>query len=157
MITSFKKISDRMNTLCMVIASGFLIILAVSCIIQVFGRYVFNASLTWPEELSRYSFVWSVMIGATILVKKKTHVAIDLLVKNLSGKKRHIHMIIISILITSTSLVLLVTGTSIVTAVYSQNSPAIEVSMSYAYAAIPIAALVMCIHCVNELVTDPRD
>ena len=38
-----------------------LILLAIiSCVmmIQIIMRYVFNSSLTWAEELCRYSFIW---------------------------------------------------------------------------------------------------
>src|SRR5690625_7497875 len=43
-------------------------------------RYVFNNSLTWSEELSRYAFVWFVYASASYAVKYQRHVKFNFLV-----------------------------------------------------------------------------
>jgi len=47
--------------------------------IQVIMRYIFKASLTWSEEVSRYLFVWMVFIGMSYGIKNGTHMRIDML------------------------------------------------------------------------------
>ncbi len=44
--------------------------------LQVFMRFVFSSSLAWTEELSRYSFIWSVYMGGVLAVKHSQHVRI---------------------------------------------------------------------------------
>lgn len=44
--------------------------------LQVFMRFVLSSSLAWTEELSRYSFIWSVYMGGVLAVKHSQHVRI---------------------------------------------------------------------------------
>jgi TRAP-type C4-dicarboxylate transport system permease small subunit len=46
---------------------------------QVFCRYVLNAPLRWPEELSRMLFVWLTYCGALVVPSQRIHVAVDAL------------------------------------------------------------------------------
>ena len=43
-------------------------------LLQVIMRYVFNNSLSWPEELSRILFVWFTFIGLSYATAKQSHV-----------------------------------------------------------------------------------
>ena len=45
--------------------------------IQVVSRYVFNASLTWSEELTRYLFVWSGFLSLPYTIKAGITLKID--------------------------------------------------------------------------------
>lgn len=46
---------------------------------QVVARYVFNAPLTWSEELSRYLFVWLSFLGAWFAWARREHIGIEAL------------------------------------------------------------------------------
>src|SRR5699024_12344791 len=57
-----------------------LLIFSVLCIVQVVMRYIFNESLTWSEELSRYAFVWFVYTSAAYAVRYQRHVKFSFLI-----------------------------------------------------------------------------
>jgi len=57
--------------------SAFLMTLMVFCLgAQVFFRFILNASLTWSEELSRFTFVWLVYMGALLGTKERIHIRV---------------------------------------------------------------------------------
>ena len=62
----------------------FLMLTMVTIIfIQVIARYIVHNSLTWSEEIGRYTFVWITFFGTALAVKERSHVALDILIKKL--------------------------------------------------------------------------
>lgn len=54
-----------------------LIGISVIVIAQVFARYLFNNSLTWSDELTRYFLVWSAFLSVSYCVRKRISIKID--------------------------------------------------------------------------------
>ncbi|MDJ0951523.1 MAG: TRAP transporter small permease [Alphaproteobacteria bacterium] len=50
----------------------------VTCV-QVVLRYVFNSSIDWAEEFTRYAIIWMSMVGAGMGVRYGKHISVDLL------------------------------------------------------------------------------
>jgi len=53
--------------------------LAGTVFLQFFTRYALNDSAGWTEEIARYLLIATVFIGATIGVRKNSHVQVDFL------------------------------------------------------------------------------
>ncbi len=50
----------------------------VACLmLQVGMRWATGAGMAWTEELSRYSFLWAVFVGAALVAKHNSHVRIS--------------------------------------------------------------------------------
>lgn len=47
--------------------------------IQVFMRYVLAKSLPWPEELTRYLFIWFVFLGISYGIRYNIHIKVDII------------------------------------------------------------------------------
>ncbi len=60
---------------------GFAMLLIMSIVIglQVFMRYVLNNSLTWPEEMTRYCYLWCSMFAIVIAEQQNVHLKIDVI------------------------------------------------------------------------------
>ncbi len=52
--------------------------------INVVARYFFSYSFSWAEEVAKYVMVWVAMFGASLCIRKGTHVRIDTIEKLLS-------------------------------------------------------------------------
>ncbi len=46
--------------------------------LQVFMRYVMNSSLSWPEELTRYMFIWFVFLGISYGIRYDIHIRVNI-------------------------------------------------------------------------------
>ena len=62
-----------------VLMSIFLVMIIVMMTAQVIMRYVFNNALSFPEEVSRYSFIWMCYLGVSYAVKKGGILKVDIL------------------------------------------------------------------------------
>jgi len=56
------------------LASFFLLVFSTLTFVQVIMRRVFENSLIWSEEMSRYAFIWFVYMAASYAVKYQRHV-----------------------------------------------------------------------------------
>jgi TRAP-type C4-dicarboxylate transport system permease small subunit len=64
----------------------FLIMMVIVMGIQVIARYVFSASLSWSEELTRYLFVCSGFLSASYCIKHNLSIKITQLIELLPEK-----------------------------------------------------------------------
>lgn len=75
--------------------------------VQVVMRYVFSTGFTWSLEATTYMFGWMVLLGMSYGVKVGSHIGVDVLVKALPERGRHIAGIIASALCIVYALILL--------------------------------------------------
>ena len=61
----------------LLVASVAILIIPVS--LQIFSRYTaLIPSYIWTEEMARFCFIWSIMLGAIIGIREGTHFVVDL-------------------------------------------------------------------------------
>jgi TRAP-type C4-dicarboxylate transport system permease small subunit len=60
------------------IAFGLFWTLAVTVFYQFFTRYAMNDSASWTEEIARYLLICTVFVGASVSVRKNTHIHVDI-------------------------------------------------------------------------------
>ena len=119
--------------------------LALIGFIQVFGRYVFNYSFTWFEELGRYLGVFVAFLGGGIGVKTGSHFTMDLIVSHLKRPWEQILRCTTSVLSGLFFVVVAWYSWKIVIRMYGYEttSPAMQMPMYLAYLPIPFFSMVM--------------
>ena len=60
------------------IAFGLFWVLAATVFYQFFTRYALNDSASWTEEIARYLLICTVFVGASVSVRKNTHIHVDI-------------------------------------------------------------------------------
>ena len=92
------------------VAAGILAIAGIGIIIplQVFCRYILNAPLIWPEDIGIGLMVWSGFLGAAVLYKRKSHVAIEFIANYFPKKMSPLVSLAIDLMIAFLSLLIMI-------------------------------------------------
>ena len=56
------------------------VVIAVIMMIQVFCRYVLNASLSWSEELCIFMLIWMGLLSSSYCIRKRTSIKVEMIV-----------------------------------------------------------------------------
>lgn len=129
-----------------------LAVMFVLTTLQVILRYVFNSALSWSEELVRFIFVWATFLGAAIGVKEHIHIGVDAVVNLFPSRLRRCADTLVYLIILIFGIVLIAAGLPVVTLTHGQRSPALEMPMSYVYAAIPAAGVLVIFYAIGQIV-----
>ncbi|MCG8484053.1 MAG: TRAP transporter small permease [Clostridia bacterium] len=138
------------NFLIMVVLATMGIVLAY----QVFMRYVVNQPVIWSEELARYLFVWFTYIGASYGVKRKAHIRLEFLHKQLSKKAQAIINILSNLLMIVVFLYLVPPGIDAVKYQHQLLSSAMEIPLSLIFIAVPIGLMIVSIRLLMDMIEE---
>jgi len=75
--SAFLRTIAGIRAVARVVVIACFIYMTFAVLAQVFGRYVFNYSISWSEETARFAQIWVVLIGAGIAMQRGMHVAVD--------------------------------------------------------------------------------
>lgn len=121
-------------------------LLATMCVLigwQIFARFVVGEALDFSEEASRFIMVWLVLLGAAYAAKDHRLIRVDALERSLTLKPRSAVMLTAWIASIVFYLMLIWFGISMAGGVSYQLSPATEISMTWAMAALPVGGALM--------------
>lgn len=138
-------------------AAALILIVSVMTLVvflQVVFRYVLGRPLDWSEEMARYLFVWLSVLGAALAVQKGGHFGLDFFRRLLPGPGRRFIRILVDFLMAVVVLIILFQGITLVQMTRLQESPAMSISMAWAYAALPTGAGLMALHLLLALIKD---
>ena len=107
----------------------------------VFFRYVLEAPLPWSEELARYLMVWGASLGASVAFEQGSHVAVTVLLDKFPGTAGKILTWVAHIVIIVFMTIVVKEGFVLAHELKIQESPAMELPMTWPYLAIPIGCL----------------
>ena len=114
-------------------------ILVVPVSLQIISRYTqLIPPYIWTEELSRFLFIWMVMLGAMIGVREGTHFEVDVW-PELGPRGNALLRIVSHVFVLLFALVFLYWGTRFVRFGWDQTSELAELPMIYIFLAWPIA------------------
>lgn len=125
------------------------IALAVMAVIlgwNVAGRYLTGNSLTWADEVARYSMIWLTFLGSGLALRHGAHAAIANAQEALPTRGQHILRGIILLILFCFFAFMVWVGLDYMNRMAVQKSAALRVPMYWIYAAMPVGFLLMIIH-----------
>lgn len=103
-----KKVVVSINNIFKLIMALSLGLMASLIFLNVILRYVFNSGLIWSEEISRYLFLWMIVIGIVIGVKENSHFEVDIVTSMVPKKAQKILYVISNLIVLSISILIII-------------------------------------------------
>lgn len=109
--------------------------------LQVFSRFLLPKTPSWTEEMARFFFVYSILFGAPLALKKGDYVRVDLLTNLLPEKIQNIIDGVIYLVLTVFFIIIAVKGYVFASLGVRQYSPAMGLPMFIPYMSIGISSI----------------
>lgn len=133
-----------------IISCLFFTIMCISVALGIFARF-FELSLVWTDELARYTFIWSVMLGTVVVFKHKKHIVIDFL-GNLFPKAVNTTLqVLIRVGLLYLFYVLLRYGWILTLQTWNVPTTSLEIPTGLVYLSVPLASSLLIMYTLIEL------
>ncbi len=148
-MTIREKIDKAIEFFLIVIMS----ILVLDVLWQVFSRYVLASPSSFTDELAGFLLIWVGLLGAAYVAGKNEHLAIDLMLQKMKGKKKRNLQIIINLIVGIFAVFVMVFGG--VWLVYTRfilsvKSAALALPLGYVYLIVPVSGLLILYYIIDN-------
>lgn len=136
-----KAIDNTESILCQCILSFFVVIL----FLQIMLRMCFDYVIPWSEEISRFTFVWFVFLGAAYAARLSAHNRVLIQFKLFPPIVQDICTLLADVIWIAFNVVMIVKSIEVIKELteFTYNSPALGWSMAYVYWIFPISFSLM--------------
>ena len=147
------KVFDSFGKYVLVLA---VLAILVTCTAQVIARFVFNSSIRWSNEISRYLLCYITFVGAFVLVREKKFITVDVLETKISSQARPYYEVVMELLMISYAIVLVIYGNELALKNAHQRSSTLHIPKDILYMVIPISGGFMIINSLRNIVDSVR-
>ena len=105
-------------------------------LMQVFHRFVLNSSLSWSEEAQVFGHIWIVFLGIPIAYRRGAHLYIETYRDKFAPAVRAAFDLLVELMWAAFALSLIILGYQVARVAALQESPGLEIPMSYPYYAM---------------------
>ncbi|MCF3935220.1 TRAP transporter small permease [Acuticoccus sp. M5D2P5] len=133
------------------LAGAFLALFTVVVFIDVIYRQVLQAPMMWPSEWSVMSFVWSVMLGASVAARRNIHFVVELIPET-RGMLDTILKVIVGCLSVLFGIILFYFGLEMAINGMRRFTPMMGYPMVYVFSAFPVAGAAITLFTLERLI-----
>jgi TRAP-type C4-dicarboxylate transport system permease small subunit len=123
------------------LAGAILAVILVVGLLQVFNRYVLNISLSWSEELQIFGHVWIAFLGIPIAYRRNSHLYIETFCDKFPPPLHSAFNLMVELIWGAFALALIILGWQVAQVAHLQESPGLEIPMSYPYYGLVIGGI----------------
>lgn len=151
----FSRLNDLICFVCSTVVTVSLSAISAILFVAVTSRYFLNNPITWAEDATCFLLVWMVLAGSVVAMRKRDHVAIDLLVEKLPPIINQILKIVVTLTILYVCWFMVWHGVSFTKMGMQRIIPSMDwLKFGYAYLALPVGFFLLALICLELLVDD---
>ena len=151
MRAALEALSERLNRTAEDLLALLTAVTVLAVTAQVIFRYGIQSSLTWSEEVARYTFIWGIFIGTSVAARRSQHIVVDALVKALPVSLQRWLRVANLLLCTAFFTLFMYVSVLLVQNAIPQKSSSLEISIAWVYASAVLGAVLTVLHLVNAL------
>lgn len=148
----FLRLEDLTTGLALRAATAFLVIAASLAFYQVVTRFVFDAPSTWSEVVTRSSMIWSVFLGVAVAFRHGAMISVEIIQTSLPRRLGLGLYLLANALSLVFFAILAWQGVLMSERVMSQKLAALEISIAWVYAALPVGSVFIMIAIVAAMI-----
>ncbi|HVG05268.1 MAG TPA: TRAP transporter small permease [Burkholderiaceae bacterium] len=114
--------------------------------VNVVMRYTGESSFMWGEEVGRHLMIWLAFVGSGLALRFGAHIGVDSLERSLPARAARLVRAAIALLLLMLFVALIVEGIDYAWRTRFQTSAALQISMAWVYAGMPIGCALMLAH-----------
>lgn len=150
-----KKLKQMIDKAVEWFSIALVIVMVLLVLWQIIARYLLNSPSSFSEALTRYLFVWLVLITSTYAFGSRDHMYISALNDRLRRKTRTVVNILIEILTILFAACVMVFGGSIITRMQMVSlDSSLHIPMGVVYAVIPVCGVITVFYCVCNILKE---
>jgi len=143
--------SDYVDKLSRVALLLIIAVMVSTILMQIFFRYVLNAAMPWPEELTIFLLSWMSFVGSGIALKSWQHIGITLFANMLPDTIQRYLSILVKLGVLLFAVFLTYTGILLVQQSTHMVSDALRISMIWPRMSVPVGGAIMTIHMISAV------
>jgi len=130
------------RALMMIILAAMVVVTFVNVIL----RYSGENSFLWGEEVGRHLMIWLAFVGSGMTLRAGAHIGIDTLEQRLPAPAGRAVRTLIAVIMLMLFVALMLEGVDYAWRTRFQTSAALQISMAWVYAGMPVGCLLMIAH-----------
>ncbi|GAK01303.1 TRAP-type transport system, small permease component, predicted N-acetylneuraminate transporter [Geomicrobium sp. JCM 19055] len=139
-------------------AALFFVVFVVCIFLQLLSRYVPTISLLWPAEIATYAFIWTVFLGASVMVYHQEHFKIDYVFEKFKGQALLYIKLFSHLIIGLFGLLMVIYGFSLVQLFWEWTVNTLpQLQQGYLWLALPISGLGMVLFSIGNALEDVKN
>ena len=134
-------------------ASGVLLVtFTLLTLVQVVMRYVFSMPLSWSEQLSRYLFIWMLMLYMPVLMRRGNNLGFDLIISRMSARAQDIFWLICEALIAGFAGLYCYYSIQLCIKFSKKVLVGLGIKANWVYSAQIVGAGLLCLFCIELII-----
>ncbi len=147
-----KKAADCLERIQCVFSMILFMVFLVCIIIQILTRYVPFIKITWTEEISVYTFIWAILMGTAVMLKRNEHFAFDFFRSKVTGTGKLIAESFIYLVIFGFSCYVAYCGVQLTRQFWNWTLTSLTwVSQRYTWSSLIVCGLTMAFYSLSNL------
>jgi len=127
------------------------LVMVGSVTIGVFFRYVMRHPLIWTEDVSNFTFLWAVFLGAAAASKRHQHIVVDTIVVLLPKSLQRAIAVLTDLAVAAMLAAIVVFGIQYALTQRGVTTEALEIPMVWWALAVPVSSALACTYVLRDV------